>query len=600
MRARAVVACAKRAGLGTLHRSNIKNTWKIACGVLLVPVLTAATAAQSARPPDLILAHGVVLTVDARDSVAQALAIRDGKVLAVGNDAAILALRGTRTRVIDLHGRTATPGLIDSHAHVAEGGLALVTAVQLGDAANVSDIVQRVRARAAQAKPGGWVLGAGWDEAKLAEHRYLLASDLDAAAPDKPVWLEQTTGHYGVANSYALRLAKVNAATANPAAGTIEHDAAGAPTGVLKEGAAALVTDLIPPPSAAQRRQGLRQMIDTLHREGMTAFKDADDTQEDWDTFRALLDAGQLTVRVCLLWHAGSTLESARAVIKTIEALPRPPASLGEGRLVSCGAKLYMDGSGAGRTAWVYQEWNRNQTEVEHGNFGYPAEDPAVYRQMVRLLHQAGIHVGTHAVGDRAIDWVVDTYAEVLREKPIRGLRHSIIHANFPTDHAIEVMGALQKQFDAGYPEMQPTFIWWIGDNYAGNLGKTRALRLEPLRTLATRGVQWTGGSDFDVTPIAARYGIWAAVERQTLQGTYGAHPFGTAEDADVHATLRAYTAAGARQLFLEDRIGSLEPGKEADVAVWDRNPYAVPGAELKEMKCELTLFHGEVVYEAH
>jgi predicted amidohydrolase YtcJ len=365
------------------------------------------TAAKlSSRAPDLILAHGTVLTVDSRDSVGQAIAIRDGKVLEVGADRAILALAGPRTRLIDLHGRTATPGLIDSHAHVAEGGLGEVTAIQLGDATSVAGIVQRVRATAAQLKPGDWIQGEGWDEGKLVEHRYVLAADLDAAAPDNPVWLEHTTGHYGVANGYALRLAKVTAATPDPAAGTIDHDRAGAPTGVLKEGAESLVTALIPPPSMEQRRRGLLKVIGILHSEGMTAIKDPDDSQEDWDAYKALLDAGQLTEHVCVLWHAGATVDSARMVIKTIQAQPRPPESLGDGRLLSCGAKIYMDGSGAARTAWVYQEWRKNRTEVDHGNYGYPAEDPMVYRQMVRMLHQAGIHVGTHAIGDRAVDWV--------------------------------------------------------------------------------------------------------------------------------------------------------------------------------------------------
>ena len=178
-------------------------------------------------------------------------------------------------------------------------------------------------------------------------------------------------------------------------------------------------------------------------------------------------------------------------------------------------------------------------------------------------------------------------------------MRHSIIHANIPTDHAIETMASLQKKYDAAYPEAQAPFMWWIGDTYAGNFGPERSLRLVPLKTFLNKGIRWGGGSDYPVTPLPARFGLWASVERETLQGTYGAHPFGTAESIDIHAALRSYTVWAARQLFLEDRIGSLEIGKDADIAVWDRNMYEMPARELRHLHCELTIMHGEVVYDA-
>jgi predicted amidohydrolase YtcJ len=258
-----------------------------------------------------------------------------------------------------------------------------------------------------------------------------------------------------------------------------------------------------------------------------------------------------------------------------------------------------MDGSGGARTAWVYKDWNKNSTGIDRGNHGYPLTNPDIYRQQVRLFHQAGVSVGTHAIGDHAIDWVVDTYAEVLKEKPTPGLRHSIIHANIPTDHAIDTMASLQKNYDAGYPESQPPFVWWIGDTYAGNFGPERSLRLNPFHTYLSRGIIWGAGSDYSVTPLPARFGIWASVQRETLKGTYGAHPFGTAESVDVHTALRSYTAWAARQLFLEDKIGSIEPGKEADIAVWDKDMYTIPAAELRDLKCEMTIYNGEVVYRA-
>jgi len=557
-----------------------------------------AAPARAAEAPQLVLFHGHILTVDAKDSAVQAIAVRDGKIIAVGTDRDMLKLADPATRRIDLHGRTATPGLIDSHAHIAEAGVDEMYHVPLSDVSSVAEAVARVRAAVATLKPGEWVQGAGWDEGKLAERRYLLAADLDPVSPNNPVWLEHTTGHYGVANSAALRLAKIDAATPNPKAGTIDRDAQSKPTGVLKESAMDAVTDLIPPPSAEQLRAGILHSIDTMHREGMTAVKDPDISPAMWDAYRALLDQGKLTAHVCVLWHAGSTLETARAALKEISAQPRVPASLGDGRLLSCGAKIFMDGSGGARTAWMSKDWNKNSSGTDTGNTGYPSVDPEVYLQMVRLFHQAGVNVGTHAIGDRAIDWVVDTYAKVLDEMPTPGLRHSIIHANIASDHAIHVMAALQAKYDAGYPEAQAPFLWWIGDTYAGNYGPERSQHLVPLNSFLTHGVRWGGGSDYPVTPIAARYGLWASVERETLKGTYGAHPFGSAESVDIHTALRSYTSWAAHQLFLDKQIGSLEVGKDADIAVWDRDMYKVPPGELKALTCMLTLVHGAVVYQ--
>jgi predicted amidohydrolase YtcJ len=565
------------------------------------PAATGPTLSAAAHvpPAQLVLIHGTILTVDAADSTAQALAIRDGKIAAIGTSEEILRLAGPATRRIDLNGRTATPGLIDSHAHIAEGGLDEVYHVRLGDAASVAQAVQRVAAGIALLKPGEWLQGAGWDEGKLAERRYLTAADLDGVSPDNPVWLEHTTGHYGVANSAALRLAHISAQTPDPPAGTIDRGAGGMPTGVLKEAAMNAVSGLMPPPTPEQRRAGILKSIDLLHREGMTAVKDPAIDRPVWDAYRALLSEGKLTERICVLWYAGTTLESARAALAQIEAQPRPPQSLGDGRLLSCGAKIFMDGSGGARTAWLYQPWNKDFTGIDAGNSGYPTVDPAIYREQVRLFHEAGVHVGTHAIGDRAIDWVVDTYAQLLAETPTPSLRHSIIHANIPSDHALETMAMLQTKYDAGYPEVQAPFIWWIGDTYAGNFGRERALRLVPLKTFLDRGIRWGGGSDYPVTPLAARYGLWASVERETLKGTYGAHPFGTAEAVDIHAALRSYTIWAARALFLENRTGSLEVGKDADIAVWDQNPYRIPARELRNLRCRITIVNGEVVYNA-
>ena len=576
------------------------------CALLGTLLLSRILLAQSPNA-DLILLHGHILTVDGSDSVAQAIAIRHGIIVKVGTDAEVLEFAGNvpGMRILDLHGHTATPGLIDTHAHIAEGGVEELYGVKLSDAASVAEIVARVKAKIALAKPGEWVTGSGWDEGKLAERRYVTAADLDAVAPNNPVWLWHTTGHYGVANSFALKLAHITRAAPDPTAGTIDRDAHGNPTGVLKEDSAMEpVVRLIPPTTPAQMREGILYIQKVLHSEGMTAVKDPGITQIQWDAYKSLLEEGQLKERICVLWLAGSTLESARKALAEIKAVPRVPESLGDDRLLSCGAKILMDGSGGARTGWVYDDWLRDGTTPDVtssgvANRGYPQVDPAVYREMVRLFHQEGVPVGTHAVGDRAMDWVVDTYALVEQEQPHAGLRHSIIHANLPTPHALEVMANLQKKYDAGYPEMQPGFLWWIGDIYAANYGPKRGPHLEPLKTLQSRGILWSGGSDYFVTPLAARYGLWACATRQTAKGTYGLHPFGMTEAVDVHTALRSYTAWGSRQMFLENKIGTLEVGKKADIAIWDRDLYAIPTDQIKELKCLMTLVDGEMVYRS-
>ena len=572
---------------------------------LIIALLWTSALFAQAAPAQLLLVHGHILTMDSGNSVVEALAIRDGIIVKVGSDAEVRALAGKGTRIVDLQGRTATPGLIDTHAHIADGGVAELYAVRLSDASSIAEIIARVKAKLALSKTGEWVTGAGWDEGKLTERRYVTAADLDAVSPNNPVWLLHTTGHYGVANSVALKMALITAATADPATGTIDRDRYGSPTGVLKEDAAMeLVRHLIPPTTPEQMRQGILHIQNVLHSEGMTAVKDPDITQLYWDAYKTLLDQGQLKERICVLWHAGSTLESAQKALGEINAVPRLPASLGNDRLLSCGAKIYMDGSGGARTGWVYDDWLRDGvtpdvTSSGSHNRGYPQVDPHIYQEMVRLFHQNKVPVGTHAVGDRAMDWVVDTYELVEREHPIPGLRHSIIHANLPTAHALDVMAKLQEGYDAAYPEMQPEFLWWIGDNYAGNYGPVRDQRLEPLKTLQSRGVFWSGGSDYPITPLPARYGMWASLARETAKGRYGLHPFGVSEAVDIRTALRSYTAWGSRQMFLENKIGTLELGKKADIAIWDRDLYSIPADNVKDLKCLMTLLEGEIVYTA-
>ena len=550
-------------------------------------------------PPDLILVNGTIITVDARDHIAEAVAIRGERIVAVGDTSFIDSLAGPNTQRIDLAGRTVTPGLLDAHAHFSPSQFNRPDILDLShpQVKSIKDVQEAIAGRAKEIQPGGWIQGRGWDEGKLVERRLITAQDLDNIAPAHLIWLSHTTGHYGVANAAALRLADIQSERPDPPSGTIDRDAGGQPTGVLKETAQDLVTALIPPLTEAEMEWGIREMARAFNAEGMTGVKDPEIYDPAWEAYRRVLANDELTVRVFTLWYGCRSVDEARELIAKQARMPRPYEADADDRLIPGGVKLYADGSGGARTAWMYDDWNVDYTGVDKGNRGYPNIDPDTLREMIGMYHDAGLHIGTHAIGDRAIDLVVNSYADAIRRTPKYGLRHAIIHCNVPTTHALNVMAALQREHDAGYPEPSATFTWWIGDTYAGNFGG-RSRRLNPFVTFQKRGILWANGSDYSVTPFPARYGIWAAVTRQPALGIYGGDPFGFEEAVDVRTALRAVTIWAARQMFLETKIGSIEVGKYADLAVWDRNLYQVSTSDLKEMRCELTLFSGKIVYQ--
>ena len=569
-------------------------------GALLLSALSTGCGSQGIAA-DMVLLNGNVITVDANDRIAEAVAIRDGKVVAVGSSREVERLIGPETQQVDLGGRTVTPGLMDSHAHFAGSGADRLYVVDLSypNVHSVHDVVTKVREQVALLEPGEWVQGRGWDEGKFEELRYVYAADLDSVAPNNPVWLAHTMGHYGAANSLALRMAGIDRNTRDPAGGTIDRDANGRPTGVLKESAQGMVSRMIPGYTDEQIKEGIRDLAFGFNQECMTGVKDPGVSPRLWDAYQQVQQDGDLNLRVFALWSGGRSIDATERVIDRIESFTKPYRSTGDDHLISGGVKLYLDGSGGARTAWLYDEWNRDFEDIDRGNFGYPVVDAEMLREQVRMYHDAGIHVSVHAIGDRAIDWTVESYWNALEANPTHGLRHGIIHANIPTDHALDLIAEMQRNHDAAYPEPQATFMWWIGDTYAGNFGPERALRLNPFRTYLDRGIRWGGGSDYPVTPFAARYGLWASVARETLLGVYGDRPYGMDESVDVRTSLRSFTVGAAYQMFLEEKLGTIEEGKFADLAVWDRDPYSVETAALKDLECSMTIFNGSVVFEA-
>jgi predicted amidohydrolase YtcJ len=571
----------------------------VPAAAFILAAVSPDAAAQTRA--DLLLVNGRVLTVDSADRVAQAVGIVGDRIVVVGTTAEVERAAAPNARRIDLAGRTVTPGLLDAHAHFSDGGAERLYVLDLSYpyVKSIRDVAAAIRSKAAGTPKGTWIQGRGWDEGKLAERRVITAKDLDTASPDNPVVLAQTTGHYLVANSAALRLARITKDTRDPPSGTIDRNPDGTPTGLLRESAAELIWRLVPPRSAAETEAGIRDFANAFNAAGMTGLKDPGISSAAWDVYKKAERDGALTVRVFALWLGGRSVDEAKKLIAERAAITKPYESTGDDHVIAGGVKLYADGSGGARTAWLYDDWNKDYRGVDAGNRGYPASNPDTIRLLIRMYHDAGMHVSVHSIGDRAIDWVVDTYDQAMRENPKKGLRHGIIHSNIPTDHAIGVMARLQREFDAGFPEPSATFTWWLGDTYAGNFGPTRSLRLNPFSTFRAKGMTWANGSDFPVTPFAAQYGIWAAIAREPLLGVYGKDPFGRGESVDVHAALRAVTIWAARQMFLEKKVGSIEVGKYADLAVWDRDFYSVPTAEIKDAKCVMTIFDGRVAFDS-
>ena len=567
---------------------------------ITVPFAHAQSSASSAATlaADTILRNGKIITVDSDDSIMSALAIRDGRIVALGSDAQMLRLANGDTEVIDLRGNTITPGIIDSHLHFSNL-VATLNSIDLSDSdiEDMGDVRGLVAQRVADTPTGQWVRGSGWDEGKLTEQRVIEAADIDPVSTDNPVWLMHTMNHYGVVNSVGMDMLGISADTPDPPGGTIDRDGAGNPTGVLKESAMRLVLDNLPEYTVDQVDTAIAQASRMLNAEGITAIKDPGISADGWNAYLRALSDDTLSVRVFTLWRTPGTVEEAEELVERIGPFTRPYISTGDDRLISGGMKIGADGSGGARTAWMHDDWNKEYQDTDVGNRGYPALPQEVLEAQIRLYHDAGLHMGIHAIGDRAIDFVVDAYAENLERNPTIGLRHSLIHGNIPTDHALEMLEMLQRRYDAGYPEIQSTFTWWIGDTYAGNFGPQRNQRLKPLATYVDRGIRFGGGADYPVTPFAPRYGLWASAARETLNGVYGSYPFGTDESIDLRTALKSYTIWNAPQLFLEDRIGSLEPGKYADLVIWDTDIYSATPEEVKEMRALLTMLEGEVVY---
>ncbi|MBH5338431.1 amidohydrolase [Streptomyces pactum] len=557
---------------------------------------------------DLILTGGDVLTVDAAFSVARAVAVRNGRILAVGDDAEITALAGPGTQVIDLAGRTVLPGINDSHLHAAAWALTRPPfALDLGHPAveSIADIAAAVREAAAGLPEGQWITGLGWDVGYLAEcladqgrrpHR----DDLDAAAPDHPVCLTDFSGHMVWVNSRALELAGIAPGTAAPDGGVIETDGAGRPTGILKETAQSLVQALIPPATVAQRKHAIRSAVTALHALGITSYTEpglgpggaeilgGGLHTATLDAYVELARAGELGSRVRVLLLPAPMGGSAADVTAGLKGLAVPD-DVDARRLAVIGVKMFADGVPPNETAWMYDPYPGGG----HGGLCVHGADlglqQAELTEMIRVAHTAGYQAGVHVTGDRAIDAVVDAFAAVQRAHPRPDARHYVIHGDFASGPSLAKLAA------HGYGiNMNPAIKWTIADLMDEMVGDERSAYQWPVRSAVEAGIAVCVGSDAPITAPDWRRGVAAMLLRESKAT---GRVSGPEQRVSLETALRAYTANPARQDFAEDWKGTIEPGKVADLCVLGGDLRATDPHDIPDLPVDLTVLDGRIVF---
>ena len=536
--------------------------------------------------PDLILFNGQLWTQEPTIPAASAVAMRGGRFLAIGSDDDILRLRTSRTQLIDLGGRRVLPGLTDAHFHF-RGWAMSRQRLRLAGLPSLAAVIEAVAGAAHSAQPGQWIRGQGWNEAHWPEQRFPTRHDLDAVAGDAPVYLLRSDLHLAVANSAVLRLAGITAATPDPPAGVIDRDATGQPTGVLRDEAMKLVDAVIPRSTEAAVDAAMRDAVAEMHRLGLTGVHDFRSTgisegQTAWATWQRLWARGELNLRV---WShiAGDALDGAIDLgLRT---------GFGDDRLRMGGIKLFSDGSLGARTAWMLEPYR-------DGGAGLPIVPMDEIARKVERAHRAGISVAIHAIGDRAVRELLDVFTEVLPRaraststQPLAPHRIEHVQHSHPEDlrrlgelGLVASVQAIHMEDDIGLVERA--------------IGQERARWTYAFRTLIEGGAVLALGSDCPVASPNPFEGIHAAVTRQRLNGE-PAGGWQPEQRLTVAEAVAGYTAGPAYATGLSDRLGSITPGKLADLVVLDRDIFAVPPAEIAQTQAVMTVFDGQIVYTA-
>ena len=550
-------------------------------GVTLALCCATILSAQGTRPPDLILHNARIYTVDARNSVAEAVAISGDRILRVGSNADILGLKASSTRIVDVRGAATVPGLHDAHGHVVGLGQSLQN-VDLRGTQSFEEVVGRVRRRLTTAGPGEWVIGRGWDQNDWPEKAWPTHDLLSAASPDNPIYLTRVDGHAGLANRKAMEVAGLAGSTPDPPGGRIIRAGTGQATGVVIDGAQALVTAHIPPVGRQQLEDQIQLADVELRRVGITTVHDAGADGNAVDAYKRLIEAGRIKTRLYVMLQ-GSLRELAPFFERG------PVTDFANHRMAVRSVKVYADGALGSRGAALLEPYA--DEPATSGLLTTPPED--VYAQTLAAA-RAGFQVAVHAIGDKANRQVLDMFERVQREVPgSRALRMRVEHAQILD--AAEIPRFARLGIIAS---MQPTHATSDMPWAAARLGDARIEEGAYVwRKLLDSGAVLASGSDFPVEDANPMLGFYAAITRQDSAGN---PPGGwtprqrmTREDALASFTRQAAFAASAEAL-----TGSIEPGKLADMLVLSHDIMRISPREILTTAVQMTIVGGEVVYQ--
>jgi predicted amidohydrolase YtcJ len=533
---------------------------------------------------DLVLRNGQFLTFDDRRSRTQAVAISGERILARGDDAVSLVGRGTQA--IDLGGRTVIPGLFDSHIHTVMGGQNEL-AVSLADARSIADVQAAFAARARTTPKGAWIKGgSGWHESQLAEGRLPTRYELDAAVPDNPVILRRG-GHVVVANSAALAIAGITKATRDPDHGVIVRDpATGEPTGTLVERSAfSLVLKHVPPPTRAEHVEGLKLFTRKLNSRGVTSTLEPGLTLEEIAAYMELWREKAMTTRVRILQRVHCVDD-----VTALSSVLAP--DFGDDRLRIGGFKFSADGGiEAAYMHDPYRIVEGEQTDPAFvGKLILPPGGIDELREMLMIAAERGWQVQVHMVGDAAIDAILGVVEQVAEKYPVGAMRWVMVHIFLPSERALARMRRLGLRATV---QDQPVKL---GHNMLRYWGEERAARSIPIRTITAAGIPTGAGTDAPVVDWNPFESIWWMVTRQVYMQDR-TRVLGPEEGVDCATALELYTRGSAETCFMEDKVGTMEPGKLADLAVLSDDPLTVLGDGLRNIRSNLTLVGGRIVH---